>query len=30
VVVIAVGVVLVLVAMFGFSTLTDFSEVCAP
>jgi hypothetical protein len=30
VVVIAVGVVVVLVAMFGFSTLTDFSEVCAP
>jgi purine-cytosine permease-like protein len=30
VVVIAVGVVVVLVAMFGFSTLTDFSGVCAP
>ena len=30
VVVIAVGVVLVLVGMFGFSTLTDFSEVCSP
>ncbi len=29
-VVIAVGVVVVLVAMFGFSTLTDFSGVCAP
>jgi hypothetical protein len=29
-VVIALGVVVVLVAMFDFSTLTDFSGVCAP